>query len=92
VEERLNILLFNNEQDVKSSMKIFEEYFRKFVIIKNLFRKLGDVFKEFYENTHQNNIIKLETLDKEIKAGNLNIIDKDTIKNRVDELKNIIPD
>ena len=92
LEERLNILLFNNEQDVKSSMKIFEEYFRKFVIIKNLFRKLGDVFKEFYENTHQNNIIKLETLDKEIKAGNLNIIDKDTIKNRVDELKNIIPD
>ena len=27
VEERLNILLFNNEQDVKSSMKIFEDYF-----------------------------------------------------------------
>jgi hypothetical protein len=92
VEERLNILLFNNEQDVKSSMKILEEYFKKFVIVKTLFKKLGDVFKEFYEITHQNNITKLEDLDKEIKAGNLNIINKDEIKNRIDELKNIIPD
>ena len=92
LEERLNILFFNNEQDVKSSMKKFEEYFKKFVIVKTLFKKLGEVFKEFYEITHQNNILKLENLDKEIKAGNLNIIDKDEIKNRVDELKNILPD
>jgi hypothetical protein len=40
----------------------------------------------------KNNIKKLEDLDKEIKAGNLNIIDKEEIKNRINELKNILPD
>ena len=29
----------------------------------------------------------MEELDKEIKAGNLNIIDKEEIKNRINELK-----
>ena len=92
LEERLNILFFNNEEDVKSSMKIFDDYFKKFILIKTMFKKLGEVFKEFYEKTHENNIKKLDDLDKEIKAGNLNIINKVEIKNRIDELKNIIPD
>ena len=34
----------------------------------------------------------MEELEKEIKAGNLNIIDKEEIKNRINELKNILPD
>jgi hypothetical protein len=92
LEERLKTLLFNNEQDIKSSIKIFDDYFKKFVIAKNFLKKLGEVLKEFYERSHENNIQKLEDLDKEIKAGNLNIIDKEEIKNRINELKNILPD
>ena len=88
IEERLKVLLFNNEKDIKSSMKTFEDYFKKFYIAKTLFKKLGDVLKESYERTHENNIQKMEELDKEIKAGNLNIIDKEQIKNRINELKN----
>ena len=92
LEERLYILFFENEEDVKSNIKILEDYFKKFVITKSLFKKLVDVLKEFYENTHKINIQKLEDLHKEIKEGNLNIIDKEEIKNRIDELKYILPD
>jgi len=91
-EERLDILFFNYWKDVKSNMKIFEDYFKKFSIAKAFFKKLGDVLKEFYEVTHKKNIKKLEDLEKEINDGNLNIIDKEEIKERIYELKNVLPD
>ena len=91
-EERLNILFFNNKQDTKNSMKIFEDYFKKFINAKNLFKKLGEVLKEFYAITHKENIKKLEVLIQKIKDGNLNIIDKSEIKKGIDEFKNIFPD
>ena len=90
--ERLNILFFNNLEDVECIMNIIDDKLQ--IISKELeyIRKLLEVLKEFYENSHQNNIKILENLEKKIKEGEIYLIEDDSIKNEIDEIHQILPD
>ena len=92
LEERLDILLFRNDNDVRKCMNILNEYFIKFSKLIIYFKKLYAVLKEFYEVTHKETIQKLEYLEKKITEGYLKDIDKDETKKKIDELQNILPD
>ena len=82
--ERLNILFFQNENEVKNCMEIIKKYIAKISEIN--IQKLNVILKEFFELSHKNDIEFLENVEKEIKDGMLNIIDKKEI---IDKINNI---
>ena len=88
-KEKLRILFFNNANDVEESMKIINE--KKANVFKELqyINKVFQILKEFFENQHKNNILKIEQVVKAIKTGMLNEIEKPEIKKIVEEIHNI---
>ena len=55
-------------------------------------RQLYEVLKEFYENSHLNNILILENLEKKIKEREIYLIEDNYIKNELDKMHQILPD
>ena len=92
MKERLNIILFNNKEDVEKCLKEFDKRFLKIIQKTTELKKLKIVFKEFYEFTHQENIKLISSLEKRINEGKLNEIEKEDIKNNIDNLKKLVPD
>ena len=92
LKERLDILLFNNINDVEICMKEFEEIFKKIIKIINYIKKLSGFLKEFYIITHQNNIELLDKLEKTIKDRNLNEIEIGESKKTIEQIYQIFPD
>ena len=92
LKQRLDIILFNNIKDVDDCMKNFDTRFKNIIKIKLYLKKLNEVLKEFYENTHQNNIKIITDLDKRINEGMLNEIEKPETKKKIEEINTILPD
>ena len=90
--ERLNILFFQNENEVKNCMEIIKKYITKISEITEYIQKLYAILKAFFELSHKNDIEFLENLEKEIKDGMLNIIDKKKIIDKINNIYKIIPD
>ena len=91
-KEKLTILYFNNQNDVEESMKILKTKFLEITTkVLPFLEKLKRVLKEFFENEHKNNLAKIEKLSNVIKSGNLNEIEKNNIKNEIEQCHNIFP-
>ena len=90
-QNKLRILFFNNEKDVEESMKILNE--KKTNVFKEIqyINQLLQILREFFENQHKNNIIKVEQINKTIKTGMLNEIDKKETKESIDKMNSIMP-
>ena len=91
IRERLDILLFNNINDVEKCMKELDERYKKIIKTTIELKKLNAVLKEFYEITHQNNIKDIGILEKKINEGMLNEIDKRETKESIDKMNSIMP-
>ena len=91
IRERLDILLFNNINDVEKCMKELDERYKKIIKTTIELKKLNAVLKEFYEITHQNNIKDIGILEKKINEGMLNEIDKKETKESIDKMNSIMP-
>ena len=92
LKERLTILFFDNQNDVETCLKIFDETFQKINKVIGYIRKLLSVLKEFFEIKHQKNIKMMEDFEKDIKAGKLNEIEKPANKSKIETMKQILPD
>ena len=92
MKERLNIILFNNKDDVDKCVKYFDKQFLSIIKITTIFKKLKAVLKEFYESTHQENIKLLAAVENQINEGKLNEIEKENLKQKIDKLNKLIPD
>ena len=83
-KEKLNILLFNNKEEVDEIMKILYEKFifinEKIFFLKKLVLKFGKV------REYKDDIAKIENLINLIESGKMNEIDKPEIKNMIDEI------
>ena len=90
--KRLNILFFQNENDVKTCMDAVKKYFMEISQVIGKIKKLNDVLKLFYEKTYAKDIIFLDNFDKQIKDGNLNLIEKQDIQNTIKKMDEILPD
>jgi hypothetical protein len=58
-KEKLNIILFNNENNFKDCIQILNGYFSKTKNTLKDINKLNNVLKEFYQNKHKDDIIFL---------------------------------
>ena len=83
-KEKLNILLFNNKEEVEESMNILYD---KFIFISeklNFLKKLLIKFRNVYE--YKDDLIKVENLINLIESEKMNEIDNPEIKNKIDEI------
>ena len=92
IKNRINIILYNNANDIEICMKELDDRYKKIMKIIKYLSKLSRVLKEFFPIKHKNNIILLNNLEKQIKGGKLNDIENDEIKSKIDEMHKIIPD
>ena len=86
---KLNILFFNNDDEVEQSLKFLKEKFTvasKTIIGLN---QLLSILKEFFSTDYKNHITKVEKISTILKSGNLNEIEKPNVKNQVDEANQI---
>ena len=89
-KEKLRIIFFNNNEQVEKNLEILKKYFLEFIKEAPFLKRLNIILKTFYEQSHKNNIEKLEKLRNEIKSGMLNIFRKSEIKKEIDEMNKII--
>ena len=89
-KEKLRILFFNNNEQVEKNLEILKKYFLEFIKEATFLKRLNIILKAFYEQSHKNNIEKLEKLRNEIKSGMLNVFGKSEIKKEIDEINKII--
>ena len=90
--ERLKILFFQNEKEVKECMEAIKKYFIKITQASTYIKKLNDVLKQFFIIKNAKEIKFLEDFDREIKGGNLNILEKEEIKEKYDKIHTFVPD
>ena len=91
-KEKLGIILFHKEDDLKEFISCLNKYFLKVKIIIQKINKLNSILKVFYENKHENNIKFLNELEIKIKNGYLNEIGKEKTKNDIQKTSQILPD
>ena len=91
-KEKLNIILFNNENNFKDCIQILNGYFSKTKNTLKDINKLNNVLKEFYQNKHKDDIIFLNELENNIKNGFLNEVKKEKTQADLLKLDNILPD
>jgi hypothetical protein len=92
LKERLNILFLNNQDDVETCLKLFEEKTKNITQVLGYIRKLLEVLKDFYKVKHQKNIKIIEDFEKQINEGKLNEIEKPENKSEYDKIHQILPD
>ena len=92
LKERLKILFFQNENDVKNCMDIIKKYFLAITNVTSYIKKLSGVLIQFYAIKHAKEIKIIDEFEKQLKDGMLNIIEEEEIKNRIDDFHKIIPD
>ena len=56
----LRIIFFNDKKEVEDCVKILEEKKNKVLEKQKFISKLSGVLKEFFENEHKNDIVKVE--------------------------------
>ena len=61
-------------------MEAIKKYFIKITHVITYIKKLNDVLKQFFIIKNAKEIKFLEDFDREIKGGNLNILEKEEIK------------
>ena len=76
LKERLNILCFNYENEVNECIESYYYYCNKINETINYLQKLSNVLKKFFPIEQQKGIKYIEDLEKEIKTGQLNEVDK----------------
>ena len=92
IKDRLKIILYKNVNDVEICVKELDDRRKKTIEIKKFLSKLSGVLKEFYPRMHEDKIILLNNLEKQINNGMLKDIENDEIKSKINELKKILPD
>ena len=92
LKEKLDILLFHNENEFKECIRCLNQYFSKLKSTINKINKLNNVLREFYENKHKNDIKFLNDLEIRLKGGLLNELEKDRTKNDLNKMEKILPD
>ena len=92
LKERLNILLFNNEKDINDCIESFKKYIIPIKRTIAYLEKLSKVLKTFYIKSHEDDIKLLDDLEKKIKNGMLNEINKEETKENLEKIKIILPD
>ena len=92
LKEKLEIILFHNEEDFKDCTKSLTKYIFN---IKNIIKEIDkylNILAEFYEEKYNNQISTLSNLEEIIKSGNLNVLENEKIKKELDEVKSLFPD
>ena len=92
LKKRLNILYFNNQEDIDDCLKTLEEKFMKVKQVDDYIKKLLGVLKEFYREKYYGEIKIIEEIEKKIELGKLNILEDTQDKNMFDEIHQIFPD
>ncbi len=92
LKKRLNILYFNNQEDIDDCLKTLEEKFMKVKQVDDYIKKLLGVLKEFYREKYSGEIKIIEEIEKKIELGKLNILEDTQDKNMFDEIHQIFPD
>ena len=85
-EEKLNILLFKNKNDIEVCMKILKD--KLLYITENLLILQKILFKFKNVDKYNNDITKIQNLIDSIKLGKINEIDKQELKNEIDLINN----
>ena len=89
--DKLSIIFLNDTKKVEICLKeLNERYFKILGIFENI-KKLLIVIKNCYETKHKNDIKTIVNLEKEIKEGMLNDIEKIEMKNKIDVIYKMIP-
>ena len=89
--DKFNILFLNDIQKVEICTKKLDERYNRIINIFEYIKKLLILIKLFNQTKDYNNIDLLINLEKEIKNGMLNTIEKTEIKDKIDEIYKIIP-
>ena len=90
LNERLNIILFNNKDDVEKCLKIFDTKFKQYIKAQVNLKILHGVLSDFYEITFQKDLKLLDELQNKMNTGTINLIEN--IQRELDIIKNKIPD
>jgi hypothetical protein len=61
-KDKLRIIFFNDKKEVEDCVKILEEKKNKVLEKQKFISKLSGVLKEFFENEHKNDIVKVEKI------------------------------
>ena len=86
---KIKILFFNNEDDVKICADKFKEIFTKTMKIKVGIDNLISIFTEFYKKKFKNEINHLENLKAQFQSGYVNQIENQKFPEKIEELKNV---
>ena len=92
LRDRLNILFFHNENDVKNCMEAIKKYFVEITKAISYIVKLNTVLNNFYVIKHEKDIKFLDNFEKQLKDGMLNIIEKKEIKDILQKIHQILPE
>ena len=90
LRKRLEILFFYNNDDVETSFTIFDEKLREIGKVLEKIKKLRNSLKVFYEVSQRENIKMLDDFEKQIKNGNINELDKEENKEKLNLMENIL--
>ena len=89
--KKLSILLFNNAEDKKILSDCIQNYLNKINNELNYINELKEISKKYYSNIYYNNISLFNKIEKNIKKGKLNEINKN-IKSDLEKIHALIPD
>ena len=91
---KLNILFFQNEKDAKTCIEIIEKYNSKIYQVTKYIEKVNEMLslQNDIKNDECEMLGDIQMLEKEIKNGKLNIIDKKEIKEKINKIHQLIPD
>ena len=73
-------------------MEAIKKYFIKITQAITYIRKLNDVLKQFFIIKNAKEIKFLEYFEREIKEGNMNILEKEEIKEKYNKIHTFVPD
>ena len=90
--ERLLIIFFHSEKQVKTCIDSLKKYFIEIIKVKRFIKKLVDVLKLFYPKKHAQDIAFLEDFDSKIKDGMLNYLEEPESKNIISKYQELFPD
>ena len=89
-KEKLNILLFYNNENFEKYMEFLKVNFISTIKELRYIKILKSIFEKFFPNYHKIDIIKLETLENIINSGLLNEIKKPKTRKMIDEIHKIL--
>ena len=86
---KLKILFFNNENDIKLCNSKCTNYYQQFSKINPIIENLLSVLNEFYKKKFKNEITELESMKEKMFSGMINEFEKEYLTNQIDEIKQI---